>query len=132
MKQVTYVFDGAPVPMMRPRLTKYGIWDAQSHLKKDLKMVLQLQHSNKPLFSGPLELEIVFFMPIPTSWSKKKKDSFVGKDHIIRPDLDNLIKLPLDVCNLIIFHDDCIISRICAKKVYDYEPRTELTVRMLT
>lgn len=131
MKQKTYVFNGAPVPMMRPRLTKYGVWDPQGHIKNDLRLVLQTQHLKQDLFQGALELEMVFFMPLPNSWSTKKKAAHVGHDHICKPDLDNLIKLPLDICSKIIFHDDCIISRICAKKVYDNEPRTQITVREL-
>ncbi len=132
LKQKTFIFDGPPVPLMRPRLTKYGIWDPQGRLKKDMGLVISAQHIDQELFVGPLRLDIVFYMPMPNSWSHKKKLAHVGKDHISRPDLDNLIKLPLDVCNKIIFHDDCTISWICAKKVYDDEPRTEIIVRELT
>lgn len=127
--KLTYILQGDPIPLMRPRLTKYGIWDPQNHLKEELRTVLQLQHGSEKLINGPIELQIVFFMQIPMSWSKKKKDLFVGKDHIARPDTSNLLKFYEDILTGLVYHDDCIISRIYAKKLYALEPRTEITLR---
>lgn len=38
------------------------------------------------------KLSIHFVMPMPSSWSKKKKDIMRNKPHKQKPDLDNLIK----------------------------------------
>ena len=37
-------------------------------------------------------LDATFILPMPKSWSKKKKQLMHGKPHIIKPDLDNIIK----------------------------------------
>jgi Holliday junction resolvase RusA-like endonuclease len=37
-------------------------------------------------------LELTFVMPIPKSWSKKKKKAMDGQPHRQVPDLDNLVK----------------------------------------
>lgn len=37
-------------------------------------------------------LSLHFVMPMPKSWSKKKKAEMIGKPHKQKPDLDNLIK----------------------------------------
>ena len=37
-------------------------------------------------------LSLVFVLPMPKSWSKKKKKFMNSKPHTSRPDLDNLIK----------------------------------------
>jgi len=41
---------------------------------------------------------IVFNMPMPKSWSKKKKILMQGKAHEQKPDLSNLIKAFEDAC----------------------------------
>lgn len=72
-------------------------------------------------------MEIAFFMPIPKSKSIKLK----GEYHHIRPDLSNLIKMVEDIAQSIVYHDDCIISSISAKKTYDLNPRTEFSFTKL-
>jgi Holliday junction resolvase RusA-like endonuclease len=39
---------------------------------------------------------ITFFIPVPQSWSKKKKELYHGTLHQSKPDLDNLLKAFLD------------------------------------
>lgn len=47
---------------------------------------------------GTLEpkLKVTFFVPMPQSWSKKKKGEMLGKPHQVRPDVDNFLKALLD------------------------------------
>tara|TARA_R100001443_G_C3252267_1_gene153554 strand:- start:46 stop:348 length:303 start_codon:yes stop_codon:yes gene_type:complete len=42
------------------------------------------------------ELEMEFHIPMPKSWSKKKKAEMEGKPNRSRPDSDNLAKAVLD------------------------------------
>ena len=37
-------------------------------------------------------LSLTFVMPMPASWSKKKRLAMAGQPHQTKPDLDNLIK----------------------------------------
>jgi len=72
-------------------------------------------------------MSITFFMPIPKTMPKKKREEL--KYHYKRPDLDNLIKWVLDVAQGVLFEDD---SRVCvmhSKKKYDKDPRTEFTIK---
>ena len=39
---------------------------------------------------------ITFFIPVPRSWSQKKKKLYHGTLHQAKPDLDNLLKAMLD------------------------------------
>jgi Holliday junction resolvase RusA-like endonuclease len=41
-------------------------------------------------------LSMVFYMPMPKSWSEKKRQQMLGRPHQQRPDLDNLIKAVKD------------------------------------
>ncbi len=62
---------------------------------------------------------ITFVMPMADSWSKKKKDSMVGKPHQQKPDIDNLTKAILDS----LFSDDCHIWDIRTSKIWGHEGR---------
>lgn len=129
--QLTYILSGDPVPLARPRVTKWGVYDSQSVLRKSAALDLQLQHSFGGLLNGPLKLDVTFFMPLPASWSKKKKASQEEQPHVSRPDLDNLIKWLCDIAGGIIYHDDCIISQINARKIYGLSPCTKFTLQEL-
>ena len=39
-----------------------------------------------------IPLSITFYITMPKSWSKRKKEQMNGKPHKSRPDLDNLLK----------------------------------------
>lgn len=78
----------------------------------------------------PLEVEAVFYLPIPSSWSRKAREKAEAgrKTPTKRPDLDNLLKAILDALNAIAWSDDCQIVRTVCEKRYG-EPRAEVTIR---
>ena len=78
----------------------------------------------------PLEVEAVFYLPIPASWSRKAREKAEAgrKTPTKRPDLDNLLKAILDAVNGIAWADDCQIIRTVCEKRYG-EPRAEITIR---
>ena len=69
-------------------------------------------------------------MPIPKSLSKKdRSDAEAGYlKHIKKPDVDNLIKLYLDVLTGIAIEDDNCVAIGSAIKVYSIRPRTEIYI----
>tara|TARA_Y100001951_G_C11295317_1_gene275131 strand:+ start:4176 stop:4538 length:363 start_codon:yes stop_codon:yes gene_type:complete len=58
-----------------------------------------------------------FHLPMPKSWSKKKKIDMVGECHMSKPDLDNMIKSVGDCLK----KDDQTIHEIIAKKFWAEE-----------
>lgn len=56
--------------------------------------------------------KITFYMPMPDSWSQKKRREWNGRPHLQRPDIDNLIKALLDS----VFEHDSHIWSITAEK----------------
>lgn len=75
--------------------------------------------SHAPL-EGGITLDITFGLPIPESWSKRKKAD--ASEHTGRPDLDNLVKCVLDGFNGIVFKDDSQVHFLAAAKGYTDEP----------
>lgn len=51
---------------------------------------------------------VIFVLPMPDSWTAKKKATHDGKPHQQKPDVDNLLKALLDS----IYGDDCHIWHI--------------------
>jgi len=60
-------------------------------------------------------LNVVFYLPMPASWSKKKRAEMLGKPHKQKPDIDNLVKALLDA----VFDDDSHVYEIRAVKFWD-------------
>lgn len=122
-----YIIPGIPSPQQRARhsYAKRMTWDAQKHQKLITGIDLQRQHGKTPQFSGSLCFQAIYYFPIPAS---RRKKITPGDLHIIKPDVDNLTKFVLDVCNKILFNDDCQIAIECAKKMYDDNPRTEFRI----
>jgi Holliday junction resolvase RusA-like endonuclease len=126
---IVYVIPGDPIPLARPRFGKKKVYDSQRAEKLVWEIMLKNQHGALPELTGPLLLDITFYMPVAQK-KMKNKEQLYGRPHQFRPDLSNMIKYVEDIANEIIYHDDCQISSITAKKVYG-EPRTEFTVTKL-
>ena len=133
MKDVTITIPGTPIPLKRPRVTKSHTSDPQAEIKEDIYWMIKSQlpigdrfysDAQFSLFKGPVGLEFTFFMPIPKSTSKKKKQELLNTCHIKKPDLDNLIKFYCDVSTVALFYDDSQVYNINAIKLYSDEPRT--------
>lgn len=78
-------------PQPAPRLnrgSKYGLRAKRYYAYKD-----DLRKSWPSDVDFPSDILIVQFgIPMPKSWSKKKKESLSGKPHLQKPDTDNLVK----------------------------------------
>lgn len=127
MKEMIYIIPGDPIPLARARYGNRRVWDSQKEVKLISGISLTQQHQEKPFFKGPLHMDLVFYIELPHNRRKPYKHQF--DYHYYKPDLDNLIKFIADIANGILYTDDCIISSISAKKIYDYEPRTQITLR---
>lgn len=82
---------------------------------------LTKQHLKVPT-KNPVLVDLTFYMPIPNSWSKKKKEYYNGKIHKSKPDIDNLIKGVFDSLNKIAWKDDNQVYEVHSKKTYSYNP----------
>lgn len=129
MHECKYVLLGDPKALQRVRFGKGRVWNPQKQLKLCLSLELQKQHVGDK-FCNATEAQILFFMPIPSSFSEKKKRILDGRPHIVKPDNDNLEKLVYDCLkDAGILKDDCIISDTILKKRYSFNPRTEIILK---
>ena len=124
-----------PVAKGRPRFRKIGSF-VQSYTpaktKKAENYIVscfkeQVKHFKTPI-KGPIFVSIEFYMQIPTSLSKKKKNELEGQFHIKKPDLDNLCKTVCDALNGVAWEDDSCVCSLVAIKRYANDPSTVVTI----
>ena len=125
--QKTITIPGKPIPLARPRFSCRSTYDLQTQLKNDVSFIIKSQISQPPT-SKLVSLKIHFFMPIPKNLPPKKTELLECTPHRKRPDLDNLVKFYIDVCNGLIYNDDSQIFSITAAKFYSKEPRTVMFI----
>jgi len=91
------------VPVSKPRMTQSDKWKKRACTQKywDFKD----ECKNLGISIAESGSHITFIMPMPKSWSKKKRLDMFGKPHQQRPDKDNLEKALLDA----ILDEDCRI-----------------------
>ena len=103
------------------------ILKADSLKRQQWEILGQLNPSERCL-SGDTSLWIDYHMPMPISWSKKRKIDCEYEKHVSKPDLDNLLKWTCDVLSGTVLFDDKQITQIICRKAYSKEPRTEIKI----
>ena len=95
MKQ-TLIIEGEPVA--KPRMTQRDKWAERPCVVKYFSYRDMVRWQTKRVNWATIDkLESVkFCLPMPKSWSKKKKLEMNGKPHQQKPDIDNLLKGLLD------------------------------------
>ena len=124
-----YVINLVPIPWKRAGVREKVFYDRQTHEKLAFGLYLNKEHGSEPKFVKPVHVEVVFYMPIPKSVSKRSRILW----HRSVPDIDNLQKFVFDAINhtRTIWEDDRIVSSLVAKKVYDNNPRTHIIITEL-
>ena len=106
----------------RPRVTRYGTFYSKNYeaFRKVVGEWLDKQKIIK--LNGAIEAKIIFLMPIPKSWSKKKKEELTDKYCLANKDIDNLQKSVFDVLQGKAFDNDSQIASVIAKKIWVLGP----------
>jgi Holliday junction resolvase RusA-like endonuclease len=134
-----FIFEihGNPVPQKQTRFSCHGnrphAYDPSKKDKEFIQWQIKPFAPDTPL-TGPIELTIIFFLPIPKSASSKKRIAMRNRVilPITKPDEDNLAYIVTNALKKIVYEDD---SQVCAKHVYKYygaDPKTVIKVRPIT
>lgn len=70
----------------------------------------------------PDDVHMTFYLPMPKSWSKKKRDLMRGQPHQQKPDFDNLAKSVADALR----EDDSTIWRCLVDKYWADEAAIDI------
>lgn len=121
---IEFFVDIEPEAKGRPRFYRRGRYVGTYTPKKTLsfearlKLLVSAYRPVKPVIE-PVYVALTFCMPIPKSRKKKLKQ---GDYHIIKPDIDNLVKSALDPLCGVFWKDDAVICQLSVCKVYAETP----------
>jgi Holliday junction resolvase RusA-like endonuclease len=125
-----YILPGSPMAWKRAGLCKSRFYDQQTHVKMAKGCEMNLQRNGAPTLMKPIRLIAMFYMPMPNSWSPKKRDLMRGKHCPTTPDNTNMMKLIEDIAvEVQIMRDDALIASHFYDKIYDDNPRTEFILQ---
>jgi len=80
--------------------------------------------------TGAIALSVAAYLPIPQSWSKKRRSMALAGDILptTKPDCSNLAKNLEDCAAGILYQDDKQIISLSISKQYNENPRWEITL----
>ena len=102
----------AVTPMAKPRMTRADKWKQRDCVLRYRAYKDELRLRNVQVPEGGVR--ITFTIPMPASWSKKKRAEMTGRAHQQRPDIDNLHKGLLDA----VLKEDCRVWCHWIRKVW--------------
>ena len=102
-------------PVAKPRMTKRDVWKKRPVVMKYRAFCDQCRALG--VYIPASGSTIYFIIPMPASWSKKKKLEMNDRPHQQTPDLDNLLKAVLDA----IYAQDNTVWDVHVKKRWGYE-----------
>jgi Holliday junction resolvase RusA-like endonuclease len=82
-------------PVPKPRMTRSDAWKQRTAVVKFWAYKDQLKTALKAE-DIPDSYHLIFTLPMPASWSRKKRSAMLNQPHRSRPDKDNLEKGFLD------------------------------------
>ena len=128
---ITIELPGPPVAWTAIVRAKNGhAYSPKNKQKAAAKLLIKKQYLNEPT-ELPFSLEFHFFMPIPKSFPKKKREYISVFSHVTKPDTTNLQKFAEDCLTGIVFVDDKQVVETYSKKSYSENPRTVIYIYQL-
>lgn len=144
----TFIVPGIPVAQHRKRITTAGKFARVYTVEADVvfrkivqtafykfkdKLAIEKGYSPFPIARpNALIVSLTFMMPIPESYSQKKREAALLQRvrPITKPDNDNLEKAIFDGLNTHAWHDDSQIVRNVTDKVYHSVPMTVVEIEI--
>jgi Holliday junction resolvase RusA-like endonuclease len=135
-RAVTIVIAGPPTAKGRPRMTREGFAYTPAATRKyeaHGRLAAQLAMAGRPPLTVPVRTEITIDLPVPASWSAKRRDgALLGRIRpTTRPDADNFVKAGLDAINAIVVSDDSLVVDLVVRKKYALTPQLIIVVTPL-
>jgi Holliday junction resolvase RusA-like endonuclease len=105
-------------PVPKPRMTRADRWKTRPPVQRYWDYKDKLLELTKGIEICYTPLSLQFILPMPKSWSKKKKAEMNLQKHESTPDLDNLIKAFKDA---LLKEDSMVWCYDYMTKVWGYE-----------
>ncbi len=90
-------------PFAKPRMTQQDKWKKREVVERYFRFKDQVKARGIKLPES--NYHVIFVLPMPKSWPKKKRNMLRGKAHQQTPDKDNLEKALLDA----VYQEDSVV-----------------------
>ena len=100
------------VPMGKPRMTRADKWKKRPEVMRYRAFCDEVRLRGVALPES--DAHVTFVLPMPASWSKKKRQQYNGQPHQAKPDCDNMLKALMDA----LYEDDAHILDCRITKVW--------------
>ncbi|MDU4995189.1 MAG: RusA family crossover junction endodeoxyribonuclease [Enterobacteriaceae bacterium] len=100
------------VPMGKPRMTRADKWKKRPEVMRYRAFCDEVRLRGVALPES--DAHVTFVLPMPASWSKKKRQQYNGQPHQAKPDCDNMLKALMDA----LYEDDAHIWDCRITKVW--------------
>ena len=126
-KPVSKTFVLRVIPVAKPRMTQRDKWAKRPAVLRYFAFAdaFRAEAQRVGFVLPDFGAAFTFYLPIPSSWSAKKKREMEGKPHQSRPDLDNLAKSAADALK---GEDSTIWQYNGLTKLWSSDPRIEVVV----
>lgn len=117
------------IPMPKPRMTRADSWKKRPVVVRYWAYKDSIREQQEDFRFPHGNAQVTFYMPIPKSWSAKKKSELLNKPHQMkkRCDIDNLLKALWDALIWDGDDDDGMIWNIgSCSKIWSDNPRIEI------
>lgn len=136
MSEQVFVIKGIPRAQGRPRFARMGkfvkAYDPKDSRQYKDNVAAQIVAQNPRMFDRdkPLLLNVSFFLPRPKGhYGAKGLKSSAPKEHITKPDLDNMLKAVMDSLKGLVWHDDNQVCSMWVYKRYGEEPGAQVCIQ---
>ena len=125
-----------PQGKQSPRIVKIG---PLSRMKRAPKTVAyegliaytaRQEMGDRPPWDEPMVVRLLITMPVPASWSAKKRAACLAGAirPTVKPDCSNVLKAVEDGCNGVVFRDDALVTQVAIRKVYGEIPGVKVEI----
>ena len=116
-------------PIAKPRMTRQDKWKQRPAVMRYRSFADEVRLAvgrTTKLDIAPLRLDWIAYLPMPASWSKRKREQMRGQPHRAKPDRDNIDKGIMDA----LFTDDSAVAQGRMAKYWDdgNGPRIEVSL----
>ena len=130
MNGITFTVPGVPIGKGRPKFSRRGAFvraytpEKTANYENLVKLAASQAMAGADPLKRPIAVMLTLNMPIPSSWSKKRRElalrGLIGAT--VKPDLDNVCKALADAMNGIVYEDDKQIVSATIVKQYATVP----------
>lgn len=133
---IKFIVSGKPQGKARPRFRKIGNYVSTYNPKQTTEYeklvkssaIEQCKDKLNKQYTGLVKMSIKAYFKPNKSISKKQYDLLIGKEHLKKPDSDNIAKIICDSLNGVAYKDDSQVAYLEIEKYYAEEERVEVII----